>query len=116
MNLQEKIIKYQTENTPRADYLAHYYWSNKWWSAFGSVICLLAILGLKLFFVVNVYCLPLALLPTLTSYLAGASKEKRDATGLGNEDKEDIAYTVRPSYTHVFFLLIIIGLICVFLY
>ncbi len=110
MNLQEQIIKWGIKNTPRTDYLAHYYWGNKLWAFAGSLFALFITAVLKLFFVVNLYCLPLALLPILTAYLAGVSKEKRDATGLGNEDAADIKYTVQPAYLQAFFLVIIIVL------
>ena len=107
-SLIEKVISYQTKNTPRADYLAHYYWGNRWWSKIGVITVLAILLFSKLFFIVNWYFLPLAFLPKITTTIAGRAKEKRDATGLGNEDKKDVYYTVLPSHFDVVWLMILI--------
>ncbi|TXD47326.1 hypothetical protein [Polaribacter sp. IC073] len=108
MNLQERIIKYQTENTPAPDKLAHYYWGNKWWAFLGSATAILILATLKLFLTVNYWFIPLIFLPYITALLAAKSKEKRDSTGLGTVEKLDVKYTVSPSYLQCFFLLVII--------
>jgi hypothetical protein len=107
-SLTEKVIAYQTTNTPRADYLAHYYWGNRWWSKIGAITALAILLFSKFFFIVNWYFLPIAFLPKITATIAGKTKEKRDATGLGNVDSEDIKYTVMPSHFDVVWLVIVI--------
>lgn len=109
--ITERIIAHQTRNTPRADYLSHYYWSNKVWSKLGVLIAFSILLISLIFFSVNFWFLILSFLPFITSYLAGSQKEKRDATGLGNADENDIYYTVLPSYFDVVYLFIIITLI-----
>ena len=108
MSLKEKIIAYQEKNSPAYDKLKHYYWSNKWWSFFGAILALIVLLVVELFFNVNWWCLPVVVFPYLVAKYVGEAKEKRDATGLGNVEKEDIKYTVKPSYIQVFFLLIIL--------
>ena len=54
-SLIEKVISYQTKITPKADYLAHYYWGNRWWSKIGVITVLAILLFSKLFFIVNCY-------------------------------------------------------------
>lgn len=108
MSLKEKIIAYQEQNSPAYDKLKHYYWSNKWWSFFGSLLALIVLLAVKLFFVVNFWCLPIVVFPYLVAKCIGELKEKRDATGLGNVEKEDIKHTVEPSYIQMFLLLIVL--------
>lgn len=110
MSLQEKIIKYQEQNTPRYDHLSHYYWGDKWWASAGTIIALLIILVFKIWFSMTFWILPVAILPYLSSRYAGVSKEKRDGTGLGNVEKKDISFTVKPSYKHCLFLILIIVL------
>lgn len=110
----EKLIAYQTKNTPRADYLAHYYWGNKHWCFAGSIALLIALV--VAYFTIGIYWfyLPLAITPILTGYRAGGKKEKRDgevdANGKpkGNVDKKDIYYTWQGGKIQTFFLLIII--------
>lgn len=104
----EKIIAYQTKKTPRADYLAHYYWGNQIWCFVPSVLVLMVLLPVHFLWGVNYWWLPLISAPFLGGYLAGKGKEKRDSTGLGNVDKKDIYYTYLPSFKQVFFLAIII--------
>ena len=104
----EKIIAYQTKNTPRKDYLAHEYWGNYIWCFAGSLIALMLLLIIHFIWGVSFWFIPLAFLPILTGYIAGSGKEKRDATGLGNVDKKDIWHTWQPARLHSFFLVIII--------
>jgi hypothetical protein len=104
----EKIISYQTKNTPATDKLAHYFWGNRWWAFAGTLIALSILLLAKLFFVVSIWCLPIVVLPYLTARIAAEKKEKRDATGLGNSEKLDIKYTVAPSCIQCFLLVVIV--------
>ena len=104
----EKLIAYQTKNTPRKDYLAHEYWGNYIWCFAGSLIALILLLIIHFIFSVSFWFIPLAFLPILTGYIAGYGKEKRDATGLGNVDKKDIWHTAKPGMLQAFFLVIII--------
>lgn len=109
-NFTEKIIAYQEKNTPAKDKLAHYYWGDKIWASIGSILAILLLV--ISFFTIGItwYHLPIAFFPYLVALTAGTKKEKRDATGLGNEEKADIKYTVKPSFKHVFFLIIIVTL------
>jgi hypothetical protein len=107
----ERIIKYQTDNTPAPDKLAHYFWGNRVWSKLGVLAAFLILILAKIIFVVNFWFLPLAFLPRVTATIAATAKEKRDSTGLGNSEKEDIKYTVMPSNFDVFYLAIIIVLL-----
>lgn len=109
--ITERIIAHQTKNTPRADYLAHYFWSNKVWSKLGVLIAFSILLISLIFFSVNFWFLAISPLPLVTACIAGSQKEKRDATGLGNADENDIYYTVLPSYFDIAYLFIIITLI-----
>ena len=107
--LGEKIIAYQNKNTPAFDKLAHYYWGNEWWSFLGSVIAILVLAIVKLFLTVPFwYCLPVVVLPYVSALFFATQKEKRDATGLGNSEKADIKFTVKPAFIQMLFLIVII--------
>ncbi|QQV91419.1 hypothetical protein Leef1_9 [Polaribacter phage Leef_1] len=103
----EKFTKWQGDNTPASDKLAHYYWGNRIWSLLGTVIALVIIFTIDVFFGLSIGLIPLVLIPSLVSLVAAYSKEKSDAVGEGNSEVEDIVYTVRPSYIQDFLLLII---------
>ena len=110
MSLQEKIIKHQEQNTPRFDHLAHFYWGDRHWATLGSIVAILIIFVFKVWFSISLWLLPVCVFPYLVARYAGKSKEKRDATGLGNVDKEDITFTIIPSYKHCIFLFLIVVL------
>lgn len=107
--MKEKILSIINKYTPRADYLAHYYWGDILWSNIGYVLAII------IAFIYPSYTL--IILPLISVAIPAWSKEKRDGqtnsdgTTKGDKDLKDFLYTILPSIPKVMILWLLIYLI-----
>ena len=109
--LENWMLSYQSKKTPAPDKLAHNYWGQQWYAPAGTIVAFILLALVSWITFIGWACYIFAACPVAASYWAGWKKEQNDKGGAGHYDKADIWATVKPSFQHCIFLLIIISIL-----